>query len=145
MAKIIIIGGGVSGLSAGIHAKMNGHEAIICERHTLPGGNLTGWKRGEYEIDNCIHWLTGTNPSTHAYQSWVELGALGDGIEIFQVNTLYTCRMDGEEISLYCDIERLQERMDSISPEDKKETLEKLTKTVFCWKQFWRALRNTTP
>ena len=124
MAKIIIIGGGVSGLSAGIHARMNGHEAIICERHSLPGGNLTGWKRGEYEIDNCIHWLTGTNPATPTYQNWVELGALGDGIKVFQGDTLYTCRGDGEEISLYSDIERLQERMDSISPEDKKETLD---------------------
>ena len=122
MAKIIIIGGGVSGLSAGIHAKMSGHDAIICERHSSPGGNLTGWKRGEYEIDNCIHWLTGTNPSTPTYQNWVELGALGDGIEVFQGDTLYTCRLGGEEISLYRDIEHLKQRMESLSPEDKKET-----------------------
>lgn len=124
MAKIIIIGGGVSGLSAGIHAKMSGHEAIICERHSVPGGNLTGWTRGEYEIDNCIHWLTGTNPSTPAYQNWVELGALGDGIEVFQGDTLYTCRQGGEEISLHRDLEILKQKMDLISPEDKKETLD---------------------
>ena len=121
MARIIIIGGGVSGLSAGIYAKMSGHEAIICERHTLPGGNLTGWRRGEYEIDNCIHWLTGTNPSTPTYRDWVELGALGDGIEVFVGDSLYTCRMDGEEISLYADLDKLKRKMDSLSPEDEKE------------------------
>ena len=123
MAKIIIIGGGVSGLSAGIHAKISGHEAIICERHSTPGGNLTGWRRGEYEIDNCIHWLTGTNPSTPTYQSWVELGALGDGVEVFQGDTLYTCRHGGEEISLYRDLDKLKQEMDRISPKDEKETL----------------------
>ena len=123
MAKILIIGGGVSGLSAGIHALMSGHEAIICERHSTPGGNLTSWKRGDYEIDNCIHWLTGTNPSTPAYQNWVELGALGDGIEVFQGDTLYTCRKDGEEISLYRDIEKVKHKMESISPADKNEII----------------------
>ena len=122
MAKIIIIGGGVAGLSAGIYAQMKGHNAIICERHNLPGGNLTGWQRGEYEIDNCIHWLTGTNPNTSTYRMWEELGALGKGVEIFQGDTLYTCRKNGEELSLYKDIDVLKQKMDKISPEDQKET-----------------------
>ena len=55
MAKIIIVGGGVSGLSAGIYAQLNGHTAVICEKHTKAGGNLTGWQREGYKIDNCIH------------------------------------------------------------------------------------------
>jgi glycine/D-amino acid oxidase-like deaminating enzyme len=43
MSKILIIGGGVSGLSAGIYARLCGDEAIICEKHMIAGGNLTGW------------------------------------------------------------------------------------------------------
>ena len=78
MAKILIIGGGVAGLSAGIYAQMNGHQATICERQKNTGGNLTGWQRGEYHIDNCIHWLTGTNPATDTYKIWKDLGALGN-------------------------------------------------------------------
>ena len=77
MANILIIGGGVSGLSAGIYAQMHGHHAIVCEQHFIPGGNLTGWDRGGYHIDNCIHWLTGTNPSSPLYPMWEDLGALG--------------------------------------------------------------------
>lgn len=70
MANIIIIGGGVAGLSAGIYAQLNGHNATIYERHFKAGGNLTGWDRGGYHIDNCIHWLTGTNPATKQYNMW---------------------------------------------------------------------------
>ena len=70
LAKIIIIGAGVSGLSAGIYAQMNGHNATIYERHFKAGGNLTGWDRCGYHIDNCIHWLTGTNPATELYRTW---------------------------------------------------------------------------
>ena len=122
MARIIIIGGGVSGLSAGIYAQMNGHSAVVCERQAVAGGNLTGWKRGDYEIDNCIHWLTGTNPATSTYKMWEELGALGD-VEVYQGDTLYTCRKSGKELSLNKDINRFKNDMLSISPEDKKEIL----------------------
>ena len=120
MAKILIIGGGVSGLSAGIYAQMDGHQAIVCERCAVAGGNLTGWQRGEYHIDNCIHWLTGTNPATDTYKMWEDLGVLG-GVEIYQGETLYTYSKDGQEMSLNKDLRKMEQEMLKISPEDKKE------------------------
>ena len=120
MAKILIIGGGVSGLSAGIYAQLNGHQAVVCEKHFIPGGNLTGWQRGEYHIDNCIHWLTGTNPASRFYSMWKDLGALGD-VEVMQGEALYTCELDGITLGLYTDLERIRREMLAISPEDKKE------------------------
>ena len=119
-AKILIIGAGVSGLSAGIYARLQGHEAIVCERHNLAGGNLTGWDREGYHIDNCIHWLTGTNPASKGYKTREELGALGN-VEIFQGDSLYTCEYEGETLSLSKDIRKLENDMLTISPEDEKE------------------------
>ena len=121
MAKILIIGGGVSGLSAGIYARLTGNSATICEKHRVVGGNLTGWQRGDYKIDNCIHWLTGTNPVTSTYKMWRELGALGS-VDIFQGDSLYTCEVSGRRLSLYKDIHRLKREMLSISPRDARET-----------------------
>ena len=49
MAGIVIIGGGVTGLSAGIHLLADSeqaHRVTVCERHTVPGGNLTGFGGG---------------------------------------------------------------------------------------------------
>lgn len=120
MAKILIIGGGVAGLSAGIYARKYGHQAIVCERHFLAGGNLTGWQRGEYHIDNCIHWLTGTNPNTDTYRIWTELGALGD-TPVYQPEILYTYQAEGQKLSLHKDLEKLQNDMLALSPADKKE------------------------
>ena len=122
MAKILIVGGGVAGLSAGIYAQLNGHKATICEKHSVAGGNLTGWQRGEYHIDNCIHWLTGTNPNTSTYKMWQELGVLGD-VEIMQGESLYTCEHEGKRISLYKDLDKLKEEMLKASPIDKREIL----------------------
>ena len=120
MAKILIIGGGVAGLSAGIYARKHGHQAIVCERHFIAGGNLTGWQRGEYHIDNCIHWLTGTNPNTDTYRTWTELGALGD-TPVYQPETLYTYEADGNRLSLDKDLKKLEGDMLALSPADKKE------------------------
>lgn len=120
MADVLIIGGGVAGLSAGIYARIHGHRATVCERHFVAGGNLTGWTRGGYKIDNCIHWLTGTNPHTSLYKMWVELGALG-GVDIYKENSLYTYELDGQRMSLYRDLSKLEAKMLEISPEDKRE------------------------
>ena len=68
--KIIIIGGGISGLSAGIYALLSGFEAEIYEKNSIPGGECIGWNRKGFHIDNCIHWLTGTKKGTELYQVW---------------------------------------------------------------------------
>ena len=122
MAKIIIIGGGVSGLSAGIYAQMSGHSATVCERHGVAGGNLTSWKRNGYEIDNCIHWLTGTNPASPIYKMWEDLGALGEGVTVYRPESLYTCRKGELSLSLTRNVDDLRFNMLSISPNDRKET-----------------------
>ncbi len=121
MANIVIIGGGVAGLSAGIHLAIKGHSTVICEKHNIAGGNLTGWQRGEYHIDNCIHWLTGTNPYSPEYKIWHTLGALGE-THVHQPESLYTVEEGGATLSLYYDIERLESEMLAISPEDAKRT-----------------------
>ena len=119
MTKIVIIGAGVAGLSAGIKARLNGYDAVIVEKHRTPGGNLTGWDREGFHIDNCIHWLTGTNPLSDLYRTWQELGVLSD-VGIYQADSLYTYRKDGRELSLKRDIRQLEADMLSFSEGDEK-------------------------
>lgn len=120
MADILIIGGGVAGLSAGIYASISGHRVTICEKHAIPGGNLSGWDRQGYHIDNCIHWLTGTNPAADAYHMWQVLGALGE-TGIYQPESLYTYVKDGRSLTLWDNLDRLAADMRAASPKDEKE------------------------
>ena len=76
--KIIIIGAGMAGLSAGCYARMNGFETHIFEAHGLPGGVCTTWKRRGYKIDGCVHWLTGSAPGNSFYPLWKEVGVVQD-------------------------------------------------------------------
>ncbi len=118
--KIAIIGGGVSGLTAGIYALKNGYEATIYEKASTLGGNLTAWQRGGYEIDNCIHWLTGTNKNSKNYKVWKEIGAIKNE-NIYQAQNFFTARLNGKEIGLNVDLFKTQSDMLKLSPSDKKE------------------------
>ena len=60
--RVLIIGGGISGLTAGVYAAKAGYETHLYEQQAYVGGECTGWDRGGYHIDNCIHWMNGTAP-----------------------------------------------------------------------------------
>jgi len=122
MKRIIIIGGGIAGLSAGIFAQKNGFSSILLERHLITGGECTGWDRHGYHIDNCIHWMVGTQPGTETYQLWEELGALGPDIPIIEHSAfLRFDALDGRQFHVWNDLERMREEMTALSPSDAKK------------------------
>ena len=131
MKTVLIIGGGAAGLSAGIYAVQNGYRAVICEKQNIAGGSLSYWRRGGHHIDNCIHWLVGTNENTVMYKTWCELGVLGDA-DVHYKPYLYTSRFGGEKLSASRDIEKFQSDMLALSPSDEREirSLIKAIKTL---------------
>lgn len=121
MKKVIIVGGGISGLSAGIYAVQSGFDVTILEMHTIPGGNSTSWKRGGYFFEGGMHWLTGSGIDQPLYKEWCNLGALADDIPVYNRDPFYTYNYNGQKVCLYRDVDRLEKHFLLISPEDKKE------------------------
>jgi phytoene dehydrogenase-like protein len=117
--SIIIIGGGIAGLSAGCYAQMNGYSSQIFELHDLPGGLCTAWVRRGYVFDGCIHYLFGSGAGQPFNNMWHELGAV-QGRE-FVNHTEYQQVTDGENtLIVYADPDLLQAHMTELSPEDAK-------------------------
>ena len=116
--KLIIIGAGIAGLSAGCYARMNGYDIQIFEKHVLPGGMCTSWERKGYTFDYCIHNLSGTAPGSDLRQMWDELGALEDTGIIDQ--DLFIRVEDSSEARLdwFTKLDRLETNLKSIAPED---------------------------
>lgn len=119
--KIIIIGGGVAGLSAGIYGQRAGFDTVIYEKNTVAGGSCSGWFRDGYAIDNCLHWLTGTAIDTGAYDMWRELGVINDDTEMFTRDCFWSSETDGVTVTLWPDSEKTRREMLAISPEDADE------------------------
>jgi phytoene dehydrogenase-like protein len=116
--SIIIIGGGLTGLAAGCYGRMNGYRTSIFEMHDIAGGVCTGWTRKGYTIDGAMNELVGTRPGTMFYRFWEELGAA----QRWQVvdHDQYSLHEDenGNIFTMYADINRLEQEMMEIAPED---------------------------
>ncbi|MBP5403247.1 MAG: NAD(P)/FAD-dependent oxidoreductase [Treponema sp.] len=119
--KIAIIGGGIAGLSAGIYAQKAGFESTVYEKHSVPGGQCTGWMREGHYIDNCICWMTCAKEGYYLWDLWKDSGICADGIEIHQHDYFYKSELDGQTIHLWRDLKRTEKEMIELSPEDKRE------------------------
>jgi phytoene dehydrogenase-like protein len=116
--KIIIIGGGVAGLSAGIYAKLNGFDTEIIEMHSITGGQCTAWDRKGYRFDYCLHWLVGTRKGPFN-DIWRETNVLNDDVEIIdhEIHTKIFAE-DGREFIFYTDLDKWEEYLCKLAPED---------------------------
>ena len=56
---IIIVGAGNGGLSAASFAVQKGFRTIVFEKHNLPGGAVTSFRRGRFEFEPSIHEICG--------------------------------------------------------------------------------------
>ncbi len=129
--KVIVIGGGIAGLSAGIYALKAGFDADIYEKNPVPGGECMGWNRNGYHIDNCIHWLTGTDPKTKLWEVWKTVGAIDENTEYADEEKFYTSILDGKRATLWHDLERTKRELIEISPEDEAEIVKFIQHTEY--------------
>ena len=128
MKKIVIIGGGIAGLTAGIFAQKNGFDSLILEKHHTLGGECTGWDRQGYHIDGCIHWLVGTKEGTPIRELWETVGALDD-VDIYEPENFMAVEHEGVTVHFYRDLEKLKYSWLKISPED-KDIIEEFCKDI---------------
>ena len=119
-SKIIIIGGGIAGLSAGVFGQKYGFETEIFEMHTVPGGQCTAWKRKGYMFDYCIAWLMGSS-SGSMNTMWKQLGALSEDVPIINPEVfIRNVDNEGQEFLMYKDMQKWEAYLKSISPEDEE-------------------------
>jgi len=118
--KIVIIGGGIAGLSAGIYSAMNGFDTEIIEMHNVAGGQCTAWERKKYRFDYCLHWLVGTSKGAF-YEIWKETNVINNETEIID-HEIHSRIFDKDrnEFIIYTDIDRWEKYLIMMAPEDTK-------------------------
>jgi phytoene dehydrogenase-like protein len=76
----IIIGSGLGGLSCGAYMARKGLNVLILEKHHVPGGYATCFKRGDFIFDASLHIVPGVGEGQHHYK-WLEWCGVSDRIE----------------------------------------------------------------
>eukprot|EP00771_Trimastix_marina_P001415 gnl/Trimastix_PCT/2489.p1 GENE.gnl/Trimastix_PCT/2489~~gnl/Trimastix_PCT/2489.p1 ORF type:complete len:651 (-),score=167.98 gnl/Trimastix_PCT/2489:187-2079(-) len=119
---VLIIGAGMAGLSAGIHAQLNGYQSEIIEMHDSVGGLCTSWKRKRYEVDGCCHFLMGSSKDTRTpaayHQVWSDLG-VAEGCEFLYPDIYQTTILpNGKSLNIPSHPDKLEPLLKELSPED---------------------------
>ena len=50
MAKVVVVGTGVGGLAAALELRSGGHDVVVVERSTQPGGKAGSVKVGDVDV-----------------------------------------------------------------------------------------------
>ncbi|HEX9048569.1 MAG TPA: NAD(P)/FAD-dependent oxidoreductase [Verrucomicrobiae bacterium] len=116
--NVVIIGGGIAGLSCGCYLQMNGIPTEILEAGGLPGGLCTAWHRGPYVFDGCLRWLMGARPPSAFHQVWQELGAISNRQVFVHDDILHIEWADGKSFCVPGNLEAFAAACKRIAPED---------------------------
>ena len=133
--SVVIIGGGIAGLSVGCYLQMNGYKTQVFEMHDRPGGLCTAWDRKGYTIDGCLQWLWGSSPRHNFYPLWEEMGIIQE-MKIINMEELMRIEApDGKVFHLYTDADRLEKHKKDLAPED-SALIEEFTRAIRRFSRF---------
>lgn len=129
--KVVIIGAGIAGLCAAVHARKCGYAVTVLEQHERPGGLATSWQRGPYTFEACLHWLLGSNPHDPMHALWREVFDIDRLHFVYPEEWMRVESEDGKHLSIYSNLERLEAELLLHAPQDEVQI-----------RQFMHAVRN---
>ena len=96
---VVVVGAGLGGLSAAGHLQATGHDVVIIEHHSVPGGYAHNFTRRGFRFEVALHALDGMEPGGWAYPMFETLGAF-DNIEFHRLEPFYTASFPDFEIDV---------------------------------------------
>lgn len=73
----VVIGAGNAGLTAAAALQRGGARTLLLERHNVPGGCATSFRRGRFEFEVALHQLSGIGEPGQEFTLRRELEQLG--------------------------------------------------------------------
>jgi prolycopene isomerase len=134
----IVIGAGNAGLTAATTLQRAGVRTLLVERHNVPGGCATSFRRGRYEFEVALHQLSGVGLEGQSFSLRKLFDSLGvsDELEFVQEHDLYRCVVPGQvDVTLPADWGAAAEALDTAFPgnRDRVERFFDLVRNVTFW------------
>ena len=115
----IVIGAGNAGLTAAATLQRAGARTLLVERHNVPGGCATSFRRGRFEFEVALHQLSGLGAEGRAFSIRGLLQSLGvaDKLEFVEEEDLYRAVVPGEfDLTLPASWDGIADRIEESFP-----------------------------
>ena len=117
---VIVVGAGNGGLAAAANTAKAGLKTLVLEKHNLPGGCATSFRRGRFEFEPALHELcsvgTAQRPNL-VYKVFDDLGAKPDWqYERGHIFRAIVKGEDGYDVRLNAGVEAFCDSLDAAVP-----------------------------
>ena len=116
----IIIGGGLSGLTAASLLAKKGLHVTVVEKSDQPGGSCGIFRRGETTFDQGSAMLYGFGERGFNAHRFV-FNCLEEPIDMLKHELLYVVNYEGKRIRFFSDVDRFAEELASVFPSQKEQ------------------------
>ncbi|WP_446009747.1 phytoene desaturase family protein [Candidatus Electrothrix sp.] len=109
---VIVVGGGLGGLTAGAKLAKDGKRVLLLEQHSIPGGCATTFRRNDYIMEVGLHAIDGLDEQDPKRKVFEELGVFNQ-VQFIQTDEFYRIK---------------NERLDIVIPSSVQEAINILIK-----------------
>lgn len=119
MYDVIVIGGGLSGLTAASLLAKRGVKVAVIDKNYNPGGSCGIFKRGSVTFDQGSAMLYGFGESGFNAHRFV-FNCLEEPIEMIQHDLLYCVNFQNQRVFFWSDVEKFADELAKFFPSEKK-------------------------
>lgn len=120
---VIVVGAGNGGLTAAATTAKAGLQTLLLEKHNIPGGCASSFKRGRFEFEPALHELCSVGSKENPYEIYNLFEELGAKVDWHYEHNLFRVIAKGEngyDITLKGGMDGLYESVDNIVPGSSK-------------------------
>lgn len=118
---VVVIGAGMSGLTAANILQYKGYSVALVEQHNIPGGYCTNFQRKDFVFDSSIHMVNGCEENGMIYNALKQFNA-HDKIPFIKLHELFHIESKERNISFSASTDKnyVIEQLCTLFPNDKK-------------------------
>ncbi len=119
---VIVIGAGNAGLASASRFALSGKKVLVLEKHNIPGGCGTSFRRGRFEFEVALHQLSsmGTPEKPGPLRVLFDEFGITDRIDWIEIDSLYNVNLpSGKNVALPANREKAEEVLIKAFPEEK--------------------------
>ncbi len=117
---VIVVGAGLGGLSAATFLSQAGQRVLLLEKHNVPGGYASSFRRGRFEFDVALHELSGLGREENRGPLWGFLNACGVAprVKFMPISEFYRCVLPGLDVTLPADRPNFERALAEVFPKE---------------------------